>query len=119
MSDFSDEEDRKLIQLLYQDNAMKGKRISWVNIAAKMRIKKTPNQLRMRVVCLQRRFGNILAHFPRWYFQTAQLQSHNRSKIGGVIAPVRVFATARSVATIMAQSGGGATAAQQLVQKVS
>ena len=118
MSDFSDKEDRMLIQLLHQHNA-KGKRASWVDIAAKMKTKKTPNQLRLRVVCLKKRFGNILANFPRWYFQTAKLQSHNRSKNGGVLAPVRDVAPVRSVATIMAQSVAEAVAAQQLVQKVS
>ena len=119
MSDFSDKEDRMLIQLLHQQNYATGKRTSWIHIAAKMRTKKTPDQLRLRVVCLKKRFGNILANFPRWYFQTAKLQSHNRSKNGGVLAPVRDVATVRSVATIMAQSVAEAVAAQQLVQKVS
>lgn len=102
MSDFSDAEDRMLIQLLYQHNARKGKRTSWVDIAAKMKTKKTPTQLRLRVVCLKKRFGNIVANFPRWYFETAKLPSKN----GGVLA------------TIMTQSDKEA-AAQQLLQKVS
>lgn len=107
MSDFSDKEDRMLIQLLHQQNYATGKRTSWIHIAAKMRTKKTPDQLRLRVVCLKKRFGNILAKFPRWYFQTAKLQSHNRSKNGRGVASVR------SVATI------GETAAFQQLQKVS
>ena len=113
MSDFSDKEDRMLIQLSHQHNAVKGKRTSWVDIAAKMKTKKTPNQLRLRVVCLKKRYGNILANFPRCYFEKAKLQSHNRSKNRGVLAPVRC------VGTIIAQSVGEAAAAQQLVQKVS
>jgi hypothetical protein len=71
MSNFSDKEDRMLIQLAHRQNVAKGK-ISWSSIATKMRTKKNPEQLRLRVVCLKKRFGNILANFPRWYFETAK-----------------------------------------------
>ena len=65
MSDFSDKEDRMLVQLVYQHI---GKRISWTNIAKKMKSKKRPEQLRLRVTCLKKRLGNGLSNFPRWYF---------------------------------------------------
>ena len=117
MSNFSDKEDRMLIQLVH--NAAKGKKTSWINIAAKMKTKKTPDQLRLRVACLKKRFGNILANFPSWYFDTGKLQSHNRSKNGRRLAPVIVVTTVRSAATIMGQSVGEPAAAPQLVQKVS
>jgi hypothetical protein len=68
MSDFSDKEDRILIQLTHRHDVAKGKKIPWREIAMKMKTKKTPEQLRLRVVCLKKRFGNILANFPRWYF---------------------------------------------------
>ena len=42
MSNFSDKEDRMLIQLAHRQNVAKGKRISWSNIATKMRTKNNP-----------------------------------------------------------------------------
>lgn len=108
MSDFSDKEDRMLIQLVHQHNAAKGKKTSWIDIAAKMKTKKTPDQLRLRVACLKKRFGNILTNFPSWYFDN-----------GRRLAPVIVVTTVRSSATRMAQSVGEPAAAPQLVQKVS
>jgi hypothetical protein len=61
MSDFSDREDRMLIQHAVLE-------ISWREIATKMKTRKTPEQLRLRVACLKKRFGNVLSNFPRWYF---------------------------------------------------
>jgi hypothetical protein len=112
MSNFSDKEDRILIQLVHRHDISKGKRTSWINIAAKMKTKKTPQQLRLRVVCLKKRFGEIIANFPRWYFQTPKPSSYNGSKNG------REIATLRSAATIMAQSRE-AVVVQQLVKKVN
>jgi hypothetical protein len=68
MSDFSDREDRMLIQLVHQHTVFKGKQISWIGIAKKMKSRKSPEQLRLRVACLKKRFGNVLSSFPRWYF---------------------------------------------------
>jgi hypothetical protein len=68
MSDFSDREDRMLIQLVNQHTVFKGKQISWIGIAKKIKSRKSPEQLRLRVACLKKRFGNVLSNFPRWYF---------------------------------------------------
>jgi hypothetical protein len=119
MSDFSDKEDRMLIQLVHQHYIAKGKRPSWINIAAKMKTKKTPNQLRLRVACLKKRFGNVLASFPPWYFMTTKPKSHNRNKSERGVATVRIVTTVRSVTTIKAHSVGEVASVQQSVQKVS
>jgi hypothetical protein len=68
MADFSDKEDRMLIQLVHKQTVLKGKRISWRDIARRIKSRKSPEQLRQRVVCLKKRFGNVLSSFPRWYF---------------------------------------------------
>ena len=68
MSNFSDKEDRALVQFaLKQEVACKG-RMSWELIAKQMRTKKSPEQLRCRMTKLKVRFGSRIAEFPRWYF---------------------------------------------------
>jgi hypothetical protein len=90
MSNFTDNEDRMLIQLVHQQNVVKGKRISWIDIATQMKTDKTREQLRLRVVCLKKRFGNIIANFPRWYFfETAKLRSEVPHKNGSSAATER------------------------------
>ena len=81
MADFSDKEDRMLIQLVHNHGVVKGKRISWSKIAAQMKTKKTNEQLRLRVVCLKKRFGNILANFPRRYFFTGESKCRIQSEV--------------------------------------
>jgi hypothetical protein len=66
MSDFSDAQDRKLVNLVrvYERRGMK---ISWSEIANKMRglsSKKLANRLKT----LQNRHGKSVANFPAWYF---------------------------------------------------
>jgi hypothetical protein len=69
MADFSDNEDRLLVQLAQQQQVQGKTRLSWALIAKQMpSTHKTPEQLRLRLVHLKKRFGNDLARFPRWYF---------------------------------------------------
>jgi hypothetical protein len=42
MSDFSDREDRMLMQLVHQHTVFKGKQIFWIGIAKKMKKQKEP-----------------------------------------------------------------------------
>lgn len=76
MSDFTDNEDKMLVQLVrdHELEAPKGARIPWKAIAQKMQTKKSPEQLRLRVRCLKRRFGESAANFPRRYF----LRNHEK-----------------------------------------
>ena len=67
MADFSDEEDRALVQLALQHAEKGKKRISWKAIATMMRATKRPEQLRLRLAGLKKRFGSDLVKFPRWY----------------------------------------------------
>ena len=71
MSNFSDKEDRALVQFaLKQEGARKG-HMSWEQIAKQMRTKKSPEQLRCRMNSLKARHGTRIADFPRWYFVKA------------------------------------------------
>ena len=63
MSDFSDKEDKILIQFVLREEANGKSRISWSHIAKRMRTKKRPEQLRLRVYKLKQRFGK----YPAWY----------------------------------------------------
>jgi hypothetical protein len=67
MSDFSDKEDKMLVQLAIQQELNGIKRISWIEISKKMRSKKRPDQLRLRLACLKKRFGKELLKFPVRY----------------------------------------------------
>ena len=83
MSDFTDDEDKMLVQLVrdYQLEVPKGARIPWSAIAQKMQTKKHPEQLRLHFRCLKRRFGESAANFPRRYFQNNTEQKPTTSKI--------------------------------------
>jgi len=74
MADFSDFEDRALVQHALQQEKQGRKRVSWIEIANQMKSSKTPDQLRMRLVCLRKRFGRELIKFPRWYFANVSTQ---------------------------------------------
>jgi hypothetical protein len=67
MSSFTDEEDRALVQFVIQQEEEGPNRISWVRIANTINTKKSPEQLRLRLAGLKKRFGNDLTRFPRWY----------------------------------------------------
>ena len=70
MPNFTDDEDRMLVQLVrnYEAAPLCVSRIPWKDIASKMKSKKHPEQLRHRIRCLKRRFGDIISNFPSWYF---------------------------------------------------
>jgi hypothetical protein len=74
MSDFTDNEDKQLVQLVrdHELQAPKGTRIPWTAIGQKMQTKKHPEQLRLRFRCLRRRFGESAVNFPRRYFLRIQ-----------------------------------------------
>lgn len=72
MSDFTDKEDQVLIRFAVREKARGNSRIPWGKIAKLMRSKKRPEQLRLRVVCLKKRFGADLTKFPPRYFCTSK-----------------------------------------------
>ena len=84
MSNFSDKEDKMLIQLMLQTNDKS--RISWSRIANRMRTKKLPEQLRLRVNKLKQRFGTDFAKCPAWYMNKGivqnQAQTESTTKVG-------------------------------------
>ena len=75
MSNFTDNEDRVLVQLArdYEVSPTWTKRTPWKDIASKMGTAKRPEQLRLRIRCLKRRYGDTLSNFPSWYFVTGAL----------------------------------------------
>ena len=83
MSDFTDNEDKMLVQLVreHERTTSKGTKIPWTAFSKKMKSKKRPEQLRMRIGCLKRRFGENVGNFPQWYFlQLANNKSTKRQK---------------------------------------
>ena len=81
MSNFSDREDRMLIQLVHQHTVLKGNMIPWKDIVKIMRSRRSPEQLRLRVSCLKKRFGNVLPNFPRWYFMKPASRKSQQPKL--------------------------------------
>ena len=68
MTDFSDAEDKKLVQLVATAEVAGGM-ISGASIAKGMRSrKKTTKQLQMRLKTLKNRLGPNVQEFPAWYF---------------------------------------------------
>ena len=67
MSNFSDKEDKILIQFVLREEANGKSRISWSHIAKRMRTKKRPEQLRLRVNKLKQRFDTDFGKCPAWY----------------------------------------------------
>jgi len=104
MSDFSDREDRMLVQLV-QQTALKGKKISWRDIAKKMKSRKSPVQSRLRITCLKKRLGNVISNFPRWYFLKPASRKFQQPNLQ---QPQRQKENVTSTATV-----------QKVVQKVS
>lgn len=74
MSDFSDAQDRKLVNLVcvYERRGLK---IAWSEIANKMR-GMSSKKLANRLKTLQNRHGKRVSHFPAWYF----VKSHKLPK---------------------------------------
>ncbi|KAL4100434.1 hypothetical protein PRIC1_008226 [Phytophthora ramorum] len=74
MSDFTDAEDRQLVQLalVYQ---RKGRQIMWGRVALQMRdTKKSKEVLRQRLKTLKRTHGRNLEKFPKWFFKGSSTQ---------------------------------------------
>jgi hypothetical protein len=76
MPNFTDDEDRMLVQVVREYEAAPNSvnRIPWQAIANKMKTKKRPEQLRLRIRCLKRRFGHTISNFPSWYFISCTLR---------------------------------------------
>jgi tRNA G46 methylase TrmB len=72
MADFSDKEDQRLVQLLIEHEKKGQKRVSWIEIANLMKSRKSPEQLRLRLACLKKRFGKVLVKFPHRYLANLQ-----------------------------------------------
>lgn len=72
MADFTDKEDQALIRFAAREEARGNIRVPWGKIAKMMRSKKRPEQLRLRVVCLKKRFGADLTKFPPRYLCTSK-----------------------------------------------
>jgi hypothetical protein len=79
MADFSDIEDRTLVQHVFHGRQGQ-KRISWIKIAKQMKSCKQPSQLKLRLACLKKRFGKELIKFPRWYFTNMPTQQETFKK---------------------------------------
>ena len=71
-----------LVQIVrdYEAVAEKQQRIPWTDIAKAMKTKKHPEQLRMRMRCLKRRFGESAANFPRRFFMKTVEEKATTSK---------------------------------------
>lgn len=67
MADFSDQQDRLIVQFAHAQERAGATRLSWVSIAKKIKNKK-PEQVRLRLATLKKRFGPHVAQFPRRYF---------------------------------------------------
>ena len=78
MADFTDKEDQALIRFAAREEARGNIRVPWGKIAKMMRSKKRPEQLRLRVVCLKKRFGTDLTKFPPRYLCTSKSEQHKK-----------------------------------------
>ena len=83
MADFTDKEDQALIRFAAREEARGNSRIPWGKIAKLMRSKKRPEQLRLRVVCLRKRFGTDLTKFPPRYLCTSKSEQHKNIASSG------------------------------------
>ncbi|OWY97587.1 hypothetical protein PHMEG_00031848 [Phytophthora megakarya] len=79
MADFSEEEDRRLVQLV-RPFAKAGSRVNWAVVAKKMK-PWSPSKLRHRLKTLKRKYGNNVLAFPRRLSlsDASQCESHNQS----------------------------------------
>ncbi|KAG1691883.1 hypothetical protein DVH05_026044 [Phytophthora capsici] len=63
-TNFLNGEDKQLISLAYEWEGA-GKRISWKDLASRMRRKRRPGELEQRLRALKRTYGKDIARFPR------------------------------------------------------
>ncbi|KAG7388335.1 DNA-directed DNA polymerase alpha catalytic subunit pol1 [Phytophthora pseudosyringae] len=69
MSDFTDDEDRQLVQLA-SVLSRNGRQILWENLTQQMKGTKKPKEvLRQRLKTLKRTHGRSLENFPAWFFK--------------------------------------------------
>ncbi|KAL3661234.1 hypothetical protein V7S43_013843 [Phytophthora oleae] len=63
-TDFLDGEDKQLVSFAFEYESA-GKRITWNDLASRMRRKRHPRELEQRLRALKRTYGKDLARFPR------------------------------------------------------
>ncbi|KAL3672616.1 hypothetical protein V7S43_001911 [Phytophthora oleae] len=63
-TNFLDGEDKQLVSLAFEYESA-GKRISWNDLASRMRRKRHPRELEQRLRALKRTYGKDIARFPR------------------------------------------------------
>ncbi|TDH68912.1 hypothetical protein CCR75_004158 [Bremia lactucae] len=69
MSDFTDDEDRQLVQLAHLFSR-KGRQILWGTLTQRMKgTTKSKEALRQRLKTLKRTYGRNLEDFPEWFFK--------------------------------------------------
>ncbi|RLN05980.1 hypothetical protein BBJ28_00016345 [Nothophytophthora sp. Chile5] len=69
MSDFTDDEDRQLVQLALVF-LRRGRQVVWEQLTRQMRATKQPKEaLRQRLKTLKRTYGRNLERFPPWFFK--------------------------------------------------
>ncbi|KAL3668655.1 hypothetical protein V7S43_005954 [Phytophthora oleae] len=69
-TEFLDGEDKQLFSLALEYE-LAGKRISWNDLARRMRGKRRPRELEQRLRALKRTYGKCLTRFPRCFFPKA------------------------------------------------
>lgn len=76
MSDFTDREDRQLVQLALA-YSRKSRNIIWGQLAQRMKsTRKSKEVLRQRLKTLKRTYGRNLESFPAWFFKDVATESH-------------------------------------------
>ncbi|CAI5720405.1 unnamed protein product [Hyaloperonospora brassicae] len=83
MSDFTDDEDRQLVQLALQFLRSR-RQILWDTLTQQMKGTKKPKEaLRQRLKTLKRTHGRDLGNFPAWFFRKkfAMEVKRNRAKV--------------------------------------
>lgn len=80
MSNFSDREDRHLVQLAVVYGGQQ-QRISWAQVAKKMKYSgKDSRTLRLRLATLKHTHGKILQNFPAWFFKPPTSRSPSSAR---------------------------------------
>lgn len=82
MSDFSDHEDRLLVQfaLVFE---RQGDRVAWDQLTKRMRAegsRRSKRALQQRLKTLKRTHGRQLTQFPRWFFRKALVEPSTKSQ---------------------------------------
>lgn len=94
MSDFTDDEDRQLVQLAASFSACGRNQISWDQLAACMsRSSHSKDELQQRLKTLKRTHGRDLRMFPPWFFRKpfAGVASRKRRAKTAITPPKRLL----------------------------